>query len=93
MRHVRQTILTKTTFAPAILLTLGMTRTTLYGQPRKVRVETAPATTKILSTTQPGMPIVWRDPGVVETLDFAGGPGGRERTPSIGLCLSKRNAG
>ncbi len=26
-------------------------------------------------------PVIWRDPGNVETLDFTGGPGGRDRAP------------
>jgi len=30
---------------------------------------------------QPGKPVVWQDPGEIEKLDFAGGPGGRERAP------------
>ena len=30
---------------------------------------------------QPGKPVVWQDPGAVETLDFVGGPGGRDRAP------------
>ena len=60
---------------------LGMTRTALYGQSSEERAKKAPAKTKVLSTTQSGIPIVWRDPGTVETLDFVGGPGGREQAP------------
>ena len=29
----------------------------------------------------PGKPIIWSDPGAVETLDFVGGIGGREQSP------------
>ncbi|MGH8596340.1 MAG: hypothetical protein ACREXT_06750, partial [Gammaproteobacteria bacterium] len=25
---------------------------------------------------QPGKPVIWQDPGEIEKLDFAGGPGG-----------------
>ena len=81
MRYMRQTILMKAMFATALLLMLGMTRTALYGQSSEERAEKAPAKTKVLSTTQSGMPIVWRDPGTVETLDFVGGLGGREQAP------------
>jgi hypothetical protein len=28
-----------------------------------------------------GKPVIWRDPGAVETLDFTGGPGGRVKAP------------
>jgi hypothetical protein len=30
---------------------------------------------------QTGKPVIWRDPGAVEKLDFAAGPGGREKAP------------
>jgi hypothetical protein len=81
MRYMRQTILMKAMFVTALLLMLGMTRTALYGQSSEERAKKAPAKTKVLSTTQSGLPIVWRDPGAVETLDFVGGPGGREQAP------------
>jgi len=32
-------------------------------------------------SSQPGTPILWRDPGVVEGLDFAGGVAGRDGAP------------
>lgn len=81
MRFMRQTTLMKSIFATIILLTLGMTYTTLSVQSSERLTEKAPARNKILSTTKPGMPIVWRDPGAVEKLDFVGGPGGREGAP------------
>ena len=81
MRYMRQTILMKAMFATALLLMLGMTRTAIYGQSSEEHAKKAPAKTKVLSTTQSGLPIVWRDPGTVETLDFVGGPGGREQAP------------
>lgn len=31
--------------------------------------------------SQPGKPLLWRDPGAVETLDFAGGVAGRSNAP------------
>ena len=81
MRYMRQTILMKAMFSTALLLMLGTTRTTLYGLSSEDLTEKAPAKTKILSTTQTVLPIVWRNPGAVETLDFVGGPGGREQAP------------
>jgi hypothetical protein len=81
MRSWRQTILMNAVFATIILLTPQMTHSTPSGLSSDGRTKKAPARNKILSTTQPGMPIVWRDPGAVEKLDFVGGPGGRKRAP------------
>jgi hypothetical protein len=35
----------------------------------------------ILATAGAAPPVLWHDPGAVERLDFAGGPGGRSRAP------------
>ena len=81
MRFMKQTMLMKAMFATALLLMLGMTRAALYGQSSEERIKNMAAKTKVLSTTLPSRTIVWRDPGAVETLDFVGGPGGREQAP------------
>lgn len=77
---MKQTMLMKVMFAALFLLMFGITCQTLYGQSGEDSAKKVAAKTKALST-QPGRPIVWRDPGAVETLDFVGGPGGREQSP------------
>ncbi len=40
---------------------------------------------------QPGTPVIWRDPGNVEKLDFVGGPGGRNRAPKPPFTFIEEN--
>jgi hypothetical protein len=42
---------------------------------------TGHATQKKKGASQASVPVIWADPGAVEKLDFAGGPGGREGMP------------
>lgn len=43
------------------------------------------------SGQQPGKPLLWNDPGEVEKLDFAGGPGGRESAPAPPFAFIEEN--
>jgi hypothetical protein len=40
---------------------------------------------------QPGRPVIWRDPGDVAKLDFAAGPGGREKAPKPPFAFIEEN--
>jgi hypothetical protein len=76
----------KAMFAMAILLALGLapletTIAAFSGQSYGDRAGAGPASTNVPSSAQPGTPVVWRDPGAVESLDFVGGPGGLDRAP------------
>ena len=44
-------------------------------------LQSGQASQKEKKSSQPGAPILWRDPGAVETLDFVGGVTGRKATP------------
>ena len=39
----------------------------------------------------PGLPVIWRDPGAVELLDFLGGAGGRDRRPAGPFTFVEEN--
>lgn len=40
---------------------------------------------------QQGRPVLWRDPGAVEQLDFVGGPGGRQSAPKAPFTFIEEN--
>jgi hypothetical protein len=40
---------------------------------------------------QPGTPVIWRDPGEIEKLDFVGGAGGRENAPKPPFAFLEEN--
>lgn len=40
---------------------------------------------------QKGTPVLWRDPGAVEQLDFIGGPGGRQHAPKAPFTFIEEN--
>lgn len=40
---------------------------------------------------QKGTPVLWRDPGAVERLDFVGGPGGRQHAPKAPFTFIEEN--
>lgn len=48
-------------------------------------------TQKPKAPVQPGKPVIWADPGVVERLDFAAGPGGRAKMPKPPFTFIEEN--
>jgi hypothetical protein len=46
---------------------------------------------KAKAPIQKGTPVLWRDPGEVEQLDFVGGPGGRQRAPKPPFTFVEEN--
>ncbi len=55
---------------------LTITSVSAFGHAKQKRRASGPAT-----TASPASPSIWRDPGAVESLDFANGPGGRKLAP------------
>ena len=69
----------------------GTTALLLLGQEPKPATETARARTEATAPT--GDILLWKDPGAVETLDFAAGPGGPDGAPLPPFVFQEEDKG
>jgi hypothetical protein len=56
-----------------------------------VTASSGQAIQKKKNSVRPGTPVIWRDPGQVQKLDFAGGPGGRPKAPKPPFTFLEEN--
>src|SRR2546426_9705947 len=76
--------------AALVSLTLGLAAPSWPGQRAQEGGE-KPKKNKTSAVTQTPTPVIWRDPGAVETLDFVGGVGGREHAPQPPFTFVEEN--
>ncbi len=76
--------------ASALLLVFAAILLTIATQAQNLPRPTG-MTPKATPTPKARVPQVWRDPGQVETLDLAGGPGGREGAPLAPFTFLEEN--
>jgi len=87
---VRSILSLNALLAAFISLTLGLAAPCLLGQ--SAQEETGKRKkTKVSAATQTPVPVIWRDPGAVETLDFVWGIGGRENAPKPPFTFIEEN--
>ena len=56
-----------------------------------IALSSSPVIQKKKDSVQSGTPIIWRDPGEVEKLDFVGGAGGRDQAPKPPFAFVEEN--